>query len=107
MSETEGLTLQQFEENFPIAQQPWAHRIPAAIARVKALFPGRPGWLLHTATCDDGTVAHVTPGELALADWAWETFYNSPEYNGERTPPPVVLIAFTEKIESLDHSHRD
>ena len=85
--------------------KPWPTRIPAAIADGEKLLDDAEYVLMppHMWGNDTNITLVLTAGEVAMADWAWETFYNSPEYNGERTPPPPVLIAFCEKIEKVSH----
>ena len=66
----------------------WATRIPAAIKRAKELV-GPDAWYAN----DSSTVV-VTATEAALAQ---ALFYSNHEDN-----PDPALIAFTEKVESLD-----
>jgi hypothetical protein len=75
--------------------KPWVERIPQAIEKAEGRF--------GAMTVVVGAPPHgwITRTEVALAKALWELFYNSPEYNGEYTPVPEVLRAFTEKVEAL------
>ena len=87
------------DPHFVCDPPPWATRIPAAIKRAKEELEGeheceRIGFSMNQVGVN--TVV-ITATEVALADELWG-FAN----DGPCPPWPDVLIAFTEKIESLD-----
>ncbi len=78
--------------------KPYSERIPAALAKGEAfLGKRRVRWI---PVAND----YLTVGELALADWAWETmcFEQMKLYGGLMQALPAALIAFCEKMEALD-----
>ena len=85
-----------------MTDKPWRERIPTAIAKAKDWFK-QPGIIdVAVFVNEKGDAVYVTAGEVALADGLRQAAENlNAEFGGERWPPE--LIAFTEKIERLNH----
>ena len=94
-SVVDGITLKEFEENFPIEAQPWSSRIPAAIEKAEKLLDGKVRYYDQD----------LTATEVALAKALWELYpCNDGESHCCDFEPATcqALRDFCTKVESLD-----